>query len=366
MKLSNLGNPSPRNTATGHFTFLLLLLTFTLISGCATGQVKSTGGTAVDLLPRPGATVELGKITCDVARQLDFNPSDLLRETLVTALKEEHLLWPGDNTPRFNFSARIVDYEPGNAFKRWVLPGWGSTVLEVRGELQESESGNVAAVVENKRSVIAGGAYTIGAWKSIFNSVATELVQEMKTRINGGGFVVTLVPYSDLSTGAGQARNPLEIDIKGIRDLRTDKLRLGERTAAFNVKMDDIYANRRVGDYMVETLSDALRSVGFKVGSSSSGVTVQGELQKFRVETPASMLYWDITAEIEIKLLVNGPSQEPATIRVYTSEQKERTYVWPSAGLIEKVVSASVADIMNQIQSDEIWNKFAPGAKPGK
>ncbi|MBA2658362.1 MAG: hypothetical protein H0U72_02070 [Nitrosospira sp.] len=45
-------------------------------------------------------------------------------------------------------------------------------------------------MIDNKRSVVAGGAYTIGAWKGLFGNVAGDLAREMKTRINGRGFVV--------------------------------------------------------------------------------------------------------------------------------------------------------------------------------
>lgn len=339
---------------------LLLIVAVSLLSGCATGQVKSTGGADAAVLPNPGATVEVGKIAVESEKQFDFDLAALLNETLVAALKEEQILWTGDKTtPRFLFDARIVDYEPGNAFKRWILPGWGSTVLEVRGEIRSPDSGAIAAVIENKRSILAGGAYTIGAWKSIFSDVAGDLVREMKTRINGGGFMVSLIPYSERSSGTIQTKNPLEIEVKKISDLRVDKLRLGERTAAFGTRMGDIYPNRRVGEYLTETLSDALRTMGHKVGPSANCVTVEGELIKFWVETPATMLYWDISAEIELKLLVKGSGQESGKARVYTSKKKERSYVWPSANLIEKAVSSSVADVMSQIQSDDVWNTLA-------
>lgn len=191
--------------------------------------------------------------------------------------------------------------------------------------------------------------------------VECNLIPEKKNE----GLVISLAPYSEQSSGVVRTGEPLEIEVKNISDLRVDKLRLGERTAAFSVKMGDIYPNRKADEYMTEALSDALRKMGHRVGSSANGVTVQGELHKLWVETPATMLYWDITAEIELKLLVKGPAQESGTTHTYTSKKKERTYGYPSASLIEKAVSTAVADIMNQVQSDKIWNILSSNNKPG-
>ena len=357
LKLSHLGS---HHQAVQYTLLLVLFFTITLLQGCATNQVNTTGGEAADLLPHPGATVELKKIAIQDQQQYDFDPVALFNEKLVETFKDEQLLWSGDKTaPRFIFDATIINYEPGNAFKRWILPGWGSTVLEVRGELRSPDNGAVAAVIENKRSIFAGGAYTIGAWKSIFGNVADDLALEIKNRIYGGGFVVSLTPYSELSSGSVKTTNPLELEIKNITDQRGDKLRIGERKAAFGVKMDDVYTNRRVNEYLTETLSDALRTMGHKVGHSSSDVKIEGELIKCWVETPATALYWDITAEIELKLIVKRTGQVSGVTRIYTSKQAERTYTWPTASLIEKTVGASVADLMSQIQADTLWNTLA-------
>jgi hypothetical protein len=334
------------------------------LSGCATGgQLKTAGGAAADLLPRPGATVEMGEVTSDAEKQPDLDPIALLRESLTTALKDENLLWSGDGgAARFLFSARILNYEPGNAFRRWVLPGWGSTILEVHGELRTPD-GTVAAVIDNKRSVAAGGAYTIGAWKTIFSHTAGDLAREMKARINGGGFMISLQPYSEQSATPVRAKTPLDVRVNSVADLRPDKLSLGERTAAFGVKMGDIYPNRRVAEYLSETLADALRAAGHKVGFADSGIEVDGELLKFRVETPATALYWDVTAQVELRLRIRERENSSGRDRIFTSKKIERTYAWPSASLIEKAVSASVADIMQQVQSDAIWDAFASPAR---
>jgi len=78
----------------------------------------------------------------------------------------------------------IIEYRKGDAFKRWLWPGYGSTVLVVEATLLDAE-GNVDATAQANRSVDAGGGYTVGAWESVFDDVARDLVSDLKGNIVG-------------------------------------------------------------------------------------------------------------------------------------------------------------------------------------
>jgi len=93
---------------------------------------------------------------------------------------------------------------------RMDTPRFGKHDSGSSGEMRTPITVPFAAVIENKRSIFAGGAYTIGAWKSIFDNVADDLVQELKNRINGEGFVVSLTPYSEQSSGTVRTTNPCD------------------------------------------------------------------------------------------------------------------------------------------------------------
>jgi len=69
----------------------------------------------------------------------------------------------------------------GDAFQRWLWPGLGKTVLEVHCELQDGD--RVVGRADAKRTVDAGGGYTIGAWKSIYNDVAADIVEDVSTQL---------------------------------------------------------------------------------------------------------------------------------------------------------------------------------------
>ncbi|SOB57515.1 conserved protein of unknown function [Pseudodesulfovibrio profundus] len=59
-----------------------------------------------------------------------------------------------------------------------MMPGAGSTVLKVSSQVRESEI--LIGNIETKNTIDAGGAYSIGAWKSIFRDAAIEIVKELK------------------------------------------------------------------------------------------------------------------------------------------------------------------------------------------
>ena len=58
------------------------------------------------------------------------------------------------------------------------MPGLGKTILSVEGSVKDS-TGNVIASTRATESIGAGGGYTIGAWKYIFENVAEKLVDDL-------------------------------------------------------------------------------------------------------------------------------------------------------------------------------------------
>ncbi|MDR0468081.1 MAG: DUF4410 domain-containing protein [Campylobacteraceae bacterium] len=79
----------------------------------------------------------------------------------------------------YKIDVNILDYSPGNAFARWILPGLGATRLAVEALIKDKE-GVVLAKIPVNRHISAGGAFTIGAYKRIFTDVAQEIVDVIK------------------------------------------------------------------------------------------------------------------------------------------------------------------------------------------
>jgi hypothetical protein len=98
--------------------------------------------------------------------------TDAMSEALEKALKGKGALGDG----QWIINVDIVDYAPGNAFMRWLLPGAGETLLKVVAHIV-SQEGVAAARLPVERSIAAGGGYTVGAWEYIFTEVAETIVE---------------------------------------------------------------------------------------------------------------------------------------------------------------------------------------------
>jgi hypothetical protein len=81
-----------------------------------------------------------------------------------------------------SFPSKLVEYDEGDAFKRWLLPGWGSRVLSLHCGLRDTASGKMVRTADARRTVSFGGAYTIGAWKTNFASVAKDVVSDLRSQ----------------------------------------------------------------------------------------------------------------------------------------------------------------------------------------
>jgi hypothetical protein len=169
----------------GSFVFVVALVAVGL-AGCGTVSRQAHFVTAMS--PESGALVEVGTVTNATGRTptVDGEAVEverLLMRKLAEKLNDKQLLWINTPSPHLTLTSKIVEYEPGDAFKRWVLPGWGSTAMTVECELRD-QAETVVGRVRIRRTVDAGGLYTVGAWRSIFSTVAGDIVSELKSKIS--------------------------------------------------------------------------------------------------------------------------------------------------------------------------------------
>lgn len=84
----------------------------------------------------------------------------------------------------YTINSTILEYSPGNAFARWLLPGAGATKLKIVNKII-APGGELIATIPVERSIAAGGGYTVGAWKYIFTDVADSVVETLKKELLG-------------------------------------------------------------------------------------------------------------------------------------------------------------------------------------
>jgi hypothetical protein len=129
----------------------------------------------------PESKIEVGKVTNETGKT--FEEIDIIAtfsEAITQKLEAQNLLFKELPSERIVLETKIVEYEPGNAFKRWLLPGYGSTVLAVKCDLKLPPDQKLIGSLEARRTVDAGGGYTIGAWKTIMGQVAEDVIKKLK------------------------------------------------------------------------------------------------------------------------------------------------------------------------------------------
>jgi hypothetical protein len=308
---------------------------------------------------RLGARFALGKVTDRAPREHGLDPEALLGDAFEAALARRDLLWSGDAAEdHYVVKLRIARYEPGNAFKRWLLPGYGATILRVRGEVVDPRDASVVARLDHQRSVYFGGGYTIGAWKRVFGSVAGDLARDLQRHAEGAGFFVSLAPWASRDIEVPAAERPLTLSLGPFDDRRPERGRIGERQAAFGVSMGDIYFARDVAAFLREAVADDLRAAGHRVVESGAPEEVVGEVTRFWVRTDTTALYWDVVAEIALRLSLR-PSHGPLRTTAHACEGRERSYVWPSNAVVEEALDACLVQLLEAVRSDPIWRSAA-------
>jgi hypothetical protein len=149
------------------------------LTGC--GAVQHNITLQDKYLPQAQTKIEVGQVTNETKETFDVNVEQMLTNALAEQLRKEAMLWDGISNPKLVLNSKIVEYDKGNAFKRWLLPGWGTTVLTIQCDLKGGDK--IVGSVEARRTISIGGGYTIGAWETIFASVAHDVVEDLRSKI---------------------------------------------------------------------------------------------------------------------------------------------------------------------------------------
>jgi hypothetical protein len=78
-------------------------------------------------------------------------------------------------------SCEVTQFAEGSAVKRWLMPGWGSTVGQIAVMLSNAKDQSAALIVQGNATVSAGGFYTVGAEDYILKSAADDVIKKLQT-----------------------------------------------------------------------------------------------------------------------------------------------------------------------------------------
>jgi hypothetical protein len=156
------------------------LLFMTVVTAC--GAVHHKVDFRDKYIPPADTKIELGRVMNKTGEEFDIDIKKMLTDSLEKKLKEKGLLWSSTGAPKLLLESNIIDYKKGDAFKRWLLPGWGATILIVQCDLVDDDN-NIVGSVKATRTVSIGGLYSVGAWKTVFNNLANDVVEDLSKSI---------------------------------------------------------------------------------------------------------------------------------------------------------------------------------------
>ncbi|HXK27485.1 MAG TPA: DUF4410 domain-containing protein [Candidatus Binatia bacterium] len=133
---------------------------------------------------KEGQTIEFLPIENVTGKTLDPPADRIFDEYMGNLLKERKLLNLSSQPALVVLKSKLTEYEAGNAFGRWLLPGLGTTVCTVDAELLDKTTGALIGRMQSRQTVSFGGAYSIGADNYICKRVADDLIREIDKKIN--------------------------------------------------------------------------------------------------------------------------------------------------------------------------------------
>lgn len=76
-------------------------------------------------------------------------------------------------------TCEVTQFAEGSALKRWLAPGWGSTVGQIALMLSDAKDQSAVLIIQGNATVSAGGFYTVGAENYILKSATDDVVSKL-------------------------------------------------------------------------------------------------------------------------------------------------------------------------------------------
>jgi hypothetical protein len=122
----------------------------------------------------------------ETGKDFKFDVADKLTQNIKSKIRKKGYVVNDETEAKDSvliIKSSLVTYEPGNAFKRWLLPGAGKTRATVRTSLIDKMTGKSIGEIVIAEEVVAGGLFSVGANKWILKIVAKGISNEIDKKI---------------------------------------------------------------------------------------------------------------------------------------------------------------------------------------
>ena len=131
----------------------------------------------------PNVKMKVVDVSNETEELFDVDVIGLLWTALDRSLKRRDMLWTGEAAyAPYAIEAKIMKYQKGSVWYRWLLPMWGKTLLTV--ECDVVKGGLIFTTVEAQKEITFGeGTFTRAAWRKVFGEVAEDLVKQIAASV---------------------------------------------------------------------------------------------------------------------------------------------------------------------------------------
>lgn len=160
---------------------------------------------------------------------------------------------------------------------------------------------------------------------------------------------ITVPPHQPGAGPSALATTPRRVAVAPFREPGGPIGRLGERRTVGEISLGMVDVTPSPGRLVADAFGAELRAAGHAVGEGGEAM-LSGEIRRFQLRTDVTLLYWDVVVEAEVAAaLRRGTAAGEST---YAARCAERTYVYPSAAIVQGLVVRCVADLAGQFRAD--------------
>jgi uncharacterized lipoprotein YajG len=163
-------------------------------------------------------------------------------------------------------------------------------------------------------------------------------------------------PLANTQKPSSTVSNIKLIKFQDVRNRKSEPEKIGHREAAFGVSMGDVFIERPLSDIIHNAFKSELINNGYSIVNTGEDFTITGKILNFWVGTDVSTTYWDVYGEVRIEVEVKNANGDTTKVGPYYAKNVERTYTNPSVPIMERVILASLNEVIVKILSDK---KFA-------
>jgi hypothetical protein len=220
----------------------------------------------------------------------------------------------------------------------YVIPLWhmADTVGEACSEIFKGFAGQIEPRSVESTSVTPAQQIVRGEDSTTKKMFGLNVERDSATPASSAKKIYDIVVTID----SGQA-GLRKIEATRHAKLLVNDLRKGvklERTSLGGMSMGKITVQPPVPELIQRAVEAKLDAVLERAGISDPQI-VHCSIRTFDIKTPMTLLYWDVNTTIELVLRVGNQD------RIVTGTATERTYIWPSQEMIERVTTEALQQV---------------------